>query len=85
MRKKIIVVGPALSQTGYGEQCRFALRALLAHEDLFDIYLKDLPWGKSSSLSPLDEERRWIDSLIKKTAVHLIRRLVFNEIIRFAF
>ena len=71
MRKKIIVVGPALSQTGYGEQCRFALRALLAHEDLFDIYLKDLPWGKSSSLSPLDEERRWIDSLIKKTAVHL--------------
>ena len=26
--KKIIVVGPALSQTGYGEQCRFALRSL---------------------------------------------------------
>ena len=28
MTKKIIVRGPALSQSGYGEQTRFALRSL---------------------------------------------------------
>ena len=39
MKKKILVRGPALSQTGYGEQCRFALRALRSREDLFDIHL----------------------------------------------
>jgi len=71
MRKKIIVIGPALSQTGYGEQCRFALRALLSRDDLFDVYLKPLPWGKSSWLSPNDEDRVWIDHLIKKTMFHV--------------
>jgi len=45
MKKKILVRGPALSQTGYGEQCRFALRALKSREDLFDIYLLNIPWG----------------------------------------
>ena len=38
MKKKIIIRGPALSQTGYGEQTRFALRALRSREDIFDIY-----------------------------------------------
>ena len=39
MRRKIIVRGPVLSQSGYGEQSRFALRCLRAHEDSFDIYI----------------------------------------------
>ena len=43
MKKKILVRGPALSQTGYGEQCRFALRSLKSREDLFDIYLLNIP------------------------------------------
>ena len=37
MRKKILVSGPVLTASGYGEQARFALRALRSREDLFDI------------------------------------------------
>ena len=47
MKKKILVRGPALSMSGYGEQTRFALRALRAYEDLFDIYLIPVGWGKT--------------------------------------
>ena len=57
--KKIIVKGPALSQTGYGEQTRFALRALRSRPDLFDIYLLNLEWGKSNHLIEDDEEHAW--------------------------
>ena len=39
MKKKIIVKAPALSRSGYGEQTRFALRALRTVEDKLDIYL----------------------------------------------
>ena len=39
MKKKIFVRGPVLSQSGYGEQSRFALRALRSREDLFEIYI----------------------------------------------
>ena len=47
MRKKIFVKGPVLSQSGYGEQARFALRALRSREDLFDVYIQPIPWGKT--------------------------------------
>ena len=38
MRKTIILRAPVLTRSGYGEQSRFALRALRSREDLFDIY-----------------------------------------------
>ena len=47
MKKKIFVRGPVLSQSGYGEQSRFALRALKSREDLFDIYIQPIAWGKT--------------------------------------
>lgn len=68
--KKILVVGPALSQTGYGEQCRFALRSLMSHPERFDVYVKPTNWGNSSWLMPTDSERGWIDALVRKTAFH---------------
>jgi len=71
MRKKIIVVGPALSQTGYGEQCRFALKALMSRDDIFDIYLKPVPWGNSSWIPFKSEDRKWIDHLIQKTELYI--------------
>ena len=37
--KKVLVRGPALSQSGYGEHTRFLLRALRSREDIFDIHL----------------------------------------------
>ena len=67
MKKKIIVSGPGLTRSGYGEQCRFALRALRAHEDRFDIYFSPLNWGNTSWVAENDDERLWFDSLIRKT------------------
>ena len=67
MKKKILVRGPVLSQSGYGEQARFALRALRSREDLFDIYIQPLQWGQTSWTFEVDEEREWIDKTIEKT------------------
>ena len=47
MKKKIFVRGPMLSQSGYGEQARFALRALRSREDIFDIHLQPIRWGET--------------------------------------
>ena len=47
MKKKIFVRAPVLSQSGYGEQSRFALRALRSREDLFDIYVVPITWGNT--------------------------------------
>ena len=44
MKKKIFVRAPVLTATGYGEQARFALRALRSREDLFDVYVQPIPW-----------------------------------------
>ena len=67
MKQRIIVRGPALSRSGYGEQCRFALRALRANEDKFDVYLMNTGWGQTGWLHEDTEERAWIDELIFKT------------------
>ena len=64
---KVIVKGPALTRTGYGEHCRFVLRALRQFEGL-DIYLAPVNWGQSSWVWEDTEERNWIDSIVLKTA-----------------
>lgn len=70
MRKKILIRGPILSQSGYGEQARFAMRALRSREDMFDVYLLPLNWGKTGWVSVDNEERHWIDERIKATHAH---------------
>ena len=67
MRKKILIRGPVLSRSGYGEQARFALRSLRKHEDRFDIYLINTQWGGTGWFVQDDEERQYIDFLVKKT------------------
>jgi glycosyltransferase involved in cell wall biosynthesis len=67
MKKKILLRGPLLTRSGYGEQARFALRALRAHEDKFDIFIQPLEWGKTSWVNDLNEEREWIDQIIEKS------------------
>ena len=69
--RKIIVKGPALSQTGYGEQTRFALRALKSRPDLFEIYLLNLEWGKSNHIIEDDKEHEWLVELIRNTANYI--------------
>lgn len=64
--KKVLVKGPALSRSGYGEQCRFALRALNSSPDI-DLYLINTSWGATGWLYEDTEERKWIDDTILKT------------------
>ena len=73
MKQKIIVKGPVLTRSGYGEQSRFAIRALRSREDLFDIYIQPLTWGQTSWISDQSEERQFIDQCIEKT-VHFIQQ-----------
>ena len=40
--KKVLVRGPILSRSGYGEHARFVYRILKSREDLFDIYIQPL-------------------------------------------
>ena len=65
--KKVLVRGPALSQSGYGEHTRFLLRALRSREDIFDIHLLNVNWGKTGWIWEANEEREWLDSLLQKT------------------
>jgi len=71
MKKRILVKAPALSRSGYGEQARFALRALASREDLFDIFLINLAWGKTGMMADYGAEREWLDSLILKTTQYI--------------
>jgi glycosyltransferase involved in cell wall biosynthesis len=70
MKKKILVKGPALSLSGYGEQARFALRTLREHQDKFDIFLQNIAWGKTGHSVEESEEQRWFNFLIMKTEQH---------------
>jgi len=69
--KKVLVRGPALSRSGYGEHARFVLRALRTREDIFDIYLHSTNWGKTGWLWEQNEERQWIDKLIHKNVAYV--------------
>jgi len=68
--KKIIVKGPVLTRSGYGEQARFALRALRS-SNMFDIYVTTINWGQTSWIPDDTEERQWIDEMIMKTSEHV--------------
>jgi len=71
MKKSILIKGPILTRSGYGEQTRFLLRALKSREDLFDLYIQPLSWGQTSWLFESDNERQWIDNCVEKTIAHL--------------
>jgi glycosyltransferase involved in cell wall biosynthesis len=65
--KKVLIRGPILSQSGYGEHARFVLNSLKQFPDHFDIFIINVGWGATSWIDNDDEERIWIDSLIQKT------------------
>ena len=67
--KKVLVRGPILSRSGYGEHARFVLRSLRAYKDAFDVYAVTTTWGQTGWLWEDDDERRWFDEILKKTAI----------------
>ena len=67
MKKKIVISGPILSRSGYGEMARFAYRSLKAAEEDCEVYLLPTNWGATGNIFELSEEKKEIDSLIVKT------------------
>jgi len=80
MRKKVLLKGPILSRSGYGEQARFAFRSLRKNEDRFDIYLVNTQWGQTGWTCDDEDsaERQYIDFLIQKTFHHIQNKQGFD-------
>ena len=78
MLKKILIKGPVLSRSGYGEQSRFALQAVRSRPDLFDIYIINIPWGQTGQMSGDSEEIQFINSCIVKAAQYVQGRGQFD-------
>jgi glycosyltransferase involved in cell wall biosynthesis len=78
MIKKVLIKGPVLSRSGYGEQARFALRALRSRPDLFDIYIVNIPWGRTGQISSVDEEAEFIHQTLIKTQAYVQQRGYFD-------
>ena len=67
--KKVLLVAPVMSRSGYGEMGRFALRSMMSNPDV-DLYLHNINWGKTGWIWKDDDERRIIDSLLQKTMIY---------------
>ena len=68
--KKILISGPVLSRSGYGEMARFALRSLKDRSDI-DLYVLPTAWGNTGWLFEANDERKLIDTLVAKTQLYL--------------
>jgi glycosyltransferase involved in cell wall biosynthesis len=67
--KKIIVIGPVLSRSGYGEMARHAVKSLMSRQDLFDVYVQQTSWGSNTNIvNHNNPDYDLVDGLIKKTA-----------------
>ena len=64
--KKVLVVGPILTRSGYGEHTRFVVDSLLSKPELYDVYLYPLSWGATSWSYEHDYKREAYEFLIQK-------------------
>lgn len=78
MKKKVLIRGPILTASGYGEHARMVYRSLKSEPDVFDIYIQPLPWGQTSWLWEDNQERRDLDELINKTQVYIQKNGQFD-------
>jgi len=67
--KKVLLIAPILSRSGYGEMARFALRSMMDNPNV-ELYLHSINWGKTGWIWRDDSERRLIDSLLQKTVFY---------------
>lgn len=77
--RKVVVRGPVLTRSGYGEHVRFVMRSLKNEKDL-DLYLIPTGWGHTgwALAKESDEERAWLDKIIEKTQMALQNKETFD-------
>ena len=73
MKKKVLLKGPLLTRSGYGEQARFALRSLRSREDLFDVFIQPLQWVRLHGLP------RWMKSASGLTRLLRRQLVIFSR------
>ena len=71
MAKKLLIKGPLLSRSGYGEQSRFALRAFRTRPDLYEIYILNIPWGRTGQVMVDNEETQFINNAAVRAQQHI--------------
>ena len=69
-KKKVVIRGPALSASGYGEHTRFLLRSLKKCEEL-EIFIDNINWGNLGYQPRDTEERKQIYRIINDTRQYL--------------
>ena len=67
MKTRILIKGPLMSRSGYGEQARFALRALRSRPDAVEVYAINTNWGRTGHSLDDTEENDYIRKLLLKT------------------
>jgi len=76
---RVLLKGPILTRSGYGEQTRFAYRALKSAPEKFEIFIQPINWGTTSWISEAsDPERQHIDERIEATIHHMQEGLPFD-------
>ena len=83
-KTKVVVRGPCLTQSGYGEHARMVLRALRAKEDELDIYIVPVGWGQTGWKHEDTEERKWLDQKISLTQNAIQEKMQFDISIQVA-
>ena len=64
---RVLLVGPVLSYSGYGEHARCVLRSLVQSIGKFDIHIAPTTWGRTSTDITDTPENRFINACIQNT------------------
>lgn len=78
-KARILVRGPALSASGYGEHCRFLIRSLMK-DPLCDLYVDNIKWGNLGFDLSVYEEIPGLREIINHTKQYLSTDNVFFDI-----
>ncbi len=81
MSKKVrlLVKGPALSASGYGEHCRFLIRSLMENP-LCDLYVDNIKWGNLGFDLSVYDEIEGLKDIINRTKLVLAKEDAFFDI-----
>ena len=65
-KRRVLLEGPILTRSGYGEHCRFVFRALASKDQEVDLYISPTGWGGTSWIFGEKEKRQQEDTKKKK-------------------